>query len=143
MVLAETVYLVQNDTTIWQAVIAGIVTLALGWMQRRTQLAVQEIPKTIETTARAAAVDVKSVKDALAAGDSRKSKKLDEIAKVGEATHVLVNSNMEAQLQVNSVLAHRVAELTNDPVDMEVARKVDKLLAEYLSKHAAVDSGDK
>lgn len=68
------------------------------------------------------------------------SNKLEAIAKVSEATHTLVNSNMGAQLKLTAVATRRLAALTNDQADLDAADLADKLLAEHEAKQAVVDS---
>jgi hypothetical protein len=117
---------------LWQALIAAVVTLVLGWMQMRTKNAVV-------TSAENAAVKVETVKNVLAAVDTRTSQKLEDLADVTNATHTLVNSNMGVQLQLNATLARRVAELTKSPLDAEVADKADRMLSDHQSRQSIVD----
>jgi hypothetical protein len=87
-----------------------------------------------------AAQKVEDVKDSLDERNTVTNTKLDGLAKVADATHTLVNSNMGAQLKLNAVVTRRLADLTQDPTDHDAAALADKLLAEHQEKQAIVDS---
>src|SRR5688572_23885549 len=81
-----------------------------------------------------------AVKSELKVATKDQNEKLDSLANVGDATHSLVNSNMGTQLELNLVTARRLAAVTGDPADAEIARKAEKALADHNSKQAKVDS---
>jgi ABC-type transport system involved in cytochrome bd biosynthesis fused ATPase/permease subunit len=88
-----------------------------------------------------AAVKVEEVKQRLETTTATNAGMLAQIAKVGEATHTLVNSNMGTQLKISAVALRRVAELTKHPDDLAAADLADKGLHEHEGKQAIVDSG--
>jgi hypothetical protein len=57
--------------------------------------------------------------------------KADAAKLVGDATHVLVNSNMAAQLKLTAIALRRVALLTKEPEDLAAAKQADTLLREH------------
>lgn len=57
-----------------------------------------------------------------------------------EAVHVLVNSNMGAQLRVSASALRRIFIMTKDPVDEKIAVEAENLLREHEQKQALVDS---
>jgi hypothetical protein len=57
-----------------------------------------------------------------------------------EAVHVLVNSNMGAQLRISATALRRVAKMTTDPADEKIAEQAEKLLHEHEKKQAVVDN---
>ena len=63
-----------------------------------------------------------------------------EIAKVGEATHMLVNSAMGAQLRLHADTARAKADITHDKIDIVAAETAEKLLAEHIKKQQQVDA---
>jgi hypothetical protein len=115
---------------VWQALIAAGVTVVLAWIGRRAQIA-----------ATSAETKTEEVKTTLKATNAEVGDKLDGIAKVGEATHVLVNNNMAIQLRLNAVLARRLADAPGaTPADRAAADAADRLLAEHLAKQDRVDA---
>jgi hypothetical protein len=65
--------------------------------------------------------------------------RLDKLAKVGEATHMLVNSAMGAQLKLHADTARAKSDITGQPADIAVANLAEKMLAEHVAKQAALD----
>jgi hypothetical protein len=114
---------------VWQGVIAGAVTIVLAWIGHRAKAAADQ-----------AAVKAEEVKVDLKASDAETSKKLNEMAEVGEATHTLVNANMGVQLLLNATVTRRLADITKDPVDAEAAGLAQKLYDEHQAKQATVDA---
>jgi hypothetical protein len=72
---------------VWQALIAGVVTIVLAYMARR-----------IEKKTDVAAVKVEEVRKTLEVNTTATEATLAAIAATGEKTHTLVNSAMGAQL---------------------------------------------
>lgn len=66
--------------------------------------------------------------------------KINEIVKVGAITHSLVNSAMGVQLKINAVALKRLAELTNDPKDIEAADLAEIALQQHLEKQEVLDN---
>jgi len=110
---------------VWQALIAGVVTIILAWMQQRTRAVVQ-------ATAKAAAAEVSEVKETLAETTKNQDGKL-------TAIHTLVNSNRGETLLIASVALDRVAQLTGHPKDVEAAVVARKLLQEHEAQQKIVD----
>ncbi len=112
----------------WNALIAAITGLVLALIQvvtsQRNKTAIDESSRKADVHADVAA------------------SKLEKNTEVTEATHVLVNNNFAVQLQAISVLSHRLAVLTRDPLDVEAADTADRLLAEHLAKQSVVDQGE-
>lgn len=92
--------------------------------------------------ARAAAEAVK-VREDLKVSDKATSTKLDEISKVGEKTHTLVNANMGAQLKISAVALRTIATLQRTPHTVAAAELAEKLLQEHEAKQASVDAKEK
>ncbi len=138
---------------VWQALIAGIVTLCLAWMQQRNKNAIDKNTSASTVAASEAAVKVdmvarharemaaavQDVKDDLADASSATTQKLDTI-------HTLVNSRMGLQLKVAAVALRQVAELTvgqgRNASDVAAAEMAESLLAEHVAKQATVDARD-
>ncbi len=53
---------------------------------------------------------------------------------IAAQTHTLVNSNMAVQLRLHATTARRLANLTNDVVDMETAHLAESLAKEHDGK---------
>jgi hypothetical protein len=73
---------------------------------------------------------------------ARTNNKLNAIAKVGEKTHMLVNSSMGAQLTIAAVALKRLA-ASGDPDDIAASELADKLLREHEARQASVDAKEK
>lgn len=86
------------------------------------------------------ATKVEEVKVTLEASTTLSDAKLDAIARVADATHALVNSNMAAQLKISAIALRRVAEMTSNPKDIAMAELADKNLADHEAQQAVVDS---
>lgn len=120
---------------VWQALIAGIVTIALAYMQMRTKNAVDSASADRKAEAAAATSKAEEVRATL------ESSKIDTDAKLGEI-HTLVNSNMERQLRLTAAALRRIANLTKDPKDKKAAVLAEDLLQEHIKKQAIVDRGN-
>lgn len=96
---------------LWQAVIAGVVTCVLAYIQLQTRKAIKDN------------TDVTN-----------------DIKVVTTDTHGLVNSNMGIQLQLNAALSRRIAELTKDPADIAAALESLKVYEAHIAKQAKVDA---
>lgn len=67
------------------------------------------------------------------------NQKAEQSKKVGESIHVLVNSNMQAQLKISAIALRRIALLTSDKEDKIASQLADKLLREHEKKQTEVD----
>lgn len=108
-------------TVVWQAIIAGIVTIVIAWIGQRASNQVEQVRVDLSKTT--AIVD----------------KKLDDIADTSDKTHELVNSASLVQLRLYSVAARRIAVLTKDPADLKAADQAEALYIEHEKKQRKVD----
>ncbi len=137
MVLLQTVIpptlpdsaLAGSTTLVWQAAIAGFVTLAMAWMSQRAKASADK-----------AAVKTEEVKTSLQETTKATDAKLEKIENTANATHVLVNSNMGAQLKISAIALRRLAVNTKDPGDEAAAIVAEKALAEHQGKQDKVDT---
>ena len=91
-------------------------------------------------TAKEAATQATAVKTTLAETTAAADAKMDDLAKVAGATHLLVNSAMAAQLKLTATVTRRLANLTKDPADEEAADLAEKLSRQHEMKQAAIDA---
>ena len=117
---------------VWQALIGGIVTLALAWMAQRTKQAVEDNTKEARKAAEQAAGKVEAVKNTLDETTLSTDKKLNDI-------HTLVNSNMGVQLKIAATALKRIASMTSHPDDIAASNLANTKLAEHESKQNEVD----
>jgi len=96
--------------------------------------------KKVARTAEVAAVKVDEVAQTLQAATANTDAKLDEMQKTSVATHILVNSNMGAQLKISAVALRELADALPNAKRMEAAELAEKMLAEHIAKQAVVDS---
>lgn len=73
----------------------------------------------------------------------KQKKEVAEVKSIAKETHILVNSNMGTQLLVASTLAQRVADLTANPEDRQVATDTRKKYDDHMTKQAVVDNAVK
>ncbi len=76
--------------------------------------------------------DAKRVREALALETKQHNRKLDEI-------HALVNSDMAKQKKLAVRQAERIAALTKDPKDVELAKEAKILYDEHLARQDRED----
>lgn len=113
-----------SDVT-WQAIIGGIVTIVLTWMQYRTRMAVA-------AAARDAQVDRETVKTALEEATYETDSKLNVI-------HDLVNKAHGEALRLAACSSERLARLTKEPADIEAAQEARQLYDDYVAKQSLAD----
>lgn len=89
--------------------------------------------------AEAKKLEVQLVADRLAASDKINELKLQNIANVVDATHTLSNSKMGNALRINKIVTKRLAELSKDPADMEIAKEAELQYNEHQKQQAKVD----
>lgn len=65
---------------------------------------------------------------------------LEDNSTVAHQTHVLVNSRFGNLLRTNADLARRIASLTNDPIDMDVATSMEAELHAHNERQARADA---
>lgn len=124
---------------LWQAIIAGFVTLALGYMQYRTKSAVVSTAASAAQEVEQVAKKTEIVRTTLETSTAATDLKLDGLAKVAKDTHTLVNSNMGVQLKLNAAVTMRLALLTKLPDDMQAAKLAEMMYKEHVAKQAVVD----
>lgn len=141
--------------------ILGIIGSAFGFLTAVATGIIGVYMVKANQKAEAAAVEVEQVKVAAAASDKKvdavadtllrttitasevaekHDAKLNDIAKTGEKTHTLVNSNMGVQLRLNAVLSRRLADMTKEPADIDAANLAEQLLSAHEGKQSIVDT---
>jgi len=116
---------------VWQALIAGVVAVALGWIQMKTKDAVDKGTVEAKASATETKIAVQEVKETLADTTAVTDKKLNEIVETGQLTHDLVNSASLVQLRLYAGAVRRIADITKDKKDAETATAAEKLLQEH------------
>lgn len=110
---------------VWQALIAGIVTCVITYFQYRNSNKVEDVRTTLEKTT--------TVTD----------EKLDDIAEVGTETHRIVNSGSVAMLRLYAIAMKRIADNSQDPLDIEAAELAEKEYREREARQKQLDSSQK
>lgn len=100
----------------------------------------EEVKVDVQIAAARAAVKADEVKRDLAKATVKTEAKLEVMGKVAAETHVLVNGNMSAQLELNASVTRRLAALTKEPADEEIATKAEKAYRDHEAKQAKVDA---
>lgn len=88
----------------------------------------------------ASVIEVSKVKTTLETTTAVASTKLSAIAVVADATHKLVNSSMSIQLRIASVALRRVADITKDTHDEEIAAEAEAQYAIHEAQQSVVDA---
>lgn len=78
-------------------------------------------------------------KQALAVATDRTEEARNETKKKLTDIHTLVNSHMAIQLRISAAALRRVADITNDPKDIETAELAEQTLHEHESGQTVVD----
>ena len=120
-------------------IFTGYMAFKMAQLNASQKQAAVEVQAVAEK-AKEAAAEVKEVKVALQETTANTDAKLDNIAKVGEAVHTLVNSSMSAQLKISAVALRRIAEMTRHPDDLAAAQLAEKIDREHTVKQATVDA---
>ena len=119
------------DANSW-AIIVGAIFIGLG------QLLTMYLAWRSAEDAKKKAQEVKIT---LRETTEKQASKLDGIAKVGEATHILVNNNMKIQLQISAVALRRIADANPESIaDEEAAKLAEASLREHEVKQKALDN---
>jgi rRNA maturation endonuclease Nob1 len=100
----------------------------------------REAARDAKDAAESAAAKVTAVAVAAEAQGERTTQQLSAIAKVGNDTHTLVNSNMGVQLKLNAALAKRISDMSGLTDDRKAAELAQMLYDEHVKKQAAVDA---
>jgi hypothetical protein len=99
--------------------------------------------KSAQEAAIVAAQKVEQVKNDLELRKMAENKRLDLLATVANATHVLVNSNMAAQLALNMSVTKRLADITNDQTDIDAYEHSTKMYNNHMELQVVVDEQQK
>lgn len=147
-----------SDET-WKNLLAAaavIIPMLIAWHLRLVDAAAtaaalqrQEAKEEAATAAKAAAVEVKAVAEAARATAGEVEHVKEALAQTHQSTdaqlktiHTLVNSNMGIQLELNMVLAKRLASMPGaTEEDKEAAVRATAMFNEHQAKQAVVDGG--
>ena len=125
-----------SDTVlVFTALFSLIGTMFTGYM---AYLVLKLNKKTDEVS-----VHTQDVKSALSTSQLETTGKLIEIAKVSEATHILVNDVHRASLRMNVELATRIATLTGSVKDREVADTAKRVFDDHSDRQLRGEVKDK
>lgn len=142
---------------VYQAIIGGVVTIILAYMQYRTQVAVKKsavdsglraqdlkaftVKAATEHKEEAAKISTKTdeVKKELAIQNSEKAAAMEDLTKVALATHVLVNSKYGESLRKSATALRKLADITKSDFDVNAASEAEKDLAIYSVNQSALD----
>lgn len=94
----------------------------------------------LKQKADSAAVEVKQVADKLVVTEKATDAKLQDIAVVVDATHKLSNSKMGIALRTARDLTRRLAEISNDPNDLILAKEAKAQYDEHQRQQERVDA---
>ncbi len=151
--LAAVTYLLTINISLYTAIVqlltalTPVAILVLAWVQR---LAAKKASAAAASAAKAAEL----VKSTLADSQKAQDQTLATIVDTGEKVHALVNSSMGISLmntvfatKANSISLHRIADLTNNSSDLELAKigdqavvEAERKLEEHKRKQDKVDS---
>jgi len=128
-------------------VLLAIVTGGFGLLQAVLLARIQRQGAAAAVSVSAVAEEAKISRKELASQTADVAKALEisteSANKQLTSIHTLVNANMGAQLKISAVALRRVADLTKHPDDAIAAETAERLLAEHVSKQAAVDAETK
>src|SRR4029077_5201260 len=113
--------------------------IILAWMQQRTKNSVEAGTKASVLASDKAAVKVEQVAAKQADAVENTGKKLEEMAKVGIATHMLANSAMGEQKRLLAVKARAMANELPTPANIAEADAAEQVWAEHQRKQAVLD----
>lgn len=125
---------------VYQAFIAGVVTMVMAYMAQRASAKAEEVKLALARSDVAAAQRAAELAHTVGAIAQEYDHKLTAIAKTGEAVHVLVNSNMAIQLKLNATVTRRLANMTHDETDGIAADLAEQLFHEHERKQKQVDA---
>jgi len=104
---------------------------------------VEEVRIKMEEKEKDDKIQKETVAQILQANTANMDEKLENMSKVNEATHTLVNSNMGTQLNITALALRKVANLTKDPDDMRIATLAEQAYHDHEAKQKIVDDGKK
>ena len=151
----------QTSVSTWVILVIGLGTpistivgiFVTAWMGRRASADSRDAAREARSAARDAtgaahdaatlvavvAEKTEEVRQTLTHNDEHINEKLTELAVTTDKVHTLVNSNMGLQLKISASALRRVAELTNDKADIDIATEAERLSKDHESKQATVD----
>jgi hypothetical protein len=103
-------------------------------MANRNAAAASTAARMVERTLAATTVEVQAAQD-----DTRNQ--LAALTIVTDATHKLVNKEHGASLLLVAQLSKEKADRTKDPVDIDAAKRAERMLIEHDKQQAIVDAG--
>jgi hypothetical protein len=130
--------------TVWQALIAAVVTIVLGWLQQRTKNSVDAGNSNAGKIASAAAGKAAQVAIKQDVADRKVDEVKDALAEntaVTNVIHKLVNNEMHLALSSNADLARWKADRSGLPEDAVAAKNAEEKLQKHDDKQADVDRG--
>ncbi len=118
--------------------IQGIIALLIAKLSVQQAKAAVHVAEVAEKQ-EAAAVAANEVKAALAESTTGANSQLDALVKVGEATHMLVNSAMEEQKRLYAVKCRAAADDNPSSVNLAEADAAEAVYEEHKAKQAKMD----
>lgn|GEM_PF-3892992 len=158
--MSDTLLIGVVGDVVWQALIAALLAIVLAvinvWQTKITKKAIEDGTKQNAETAKGQAVKVQEaatlanvaaskveeVRIDLKAASEKADGKIDSLARVADATHILVNNNMQIALDSYATMARRMATATGDPKDIEIAEAAEQALVIHKGKQANLDSAE-
>lgn len=133
----------------WQAIIGGVVTIVLAWMQYHTRQTVQDTAQRAKVRVQRVKAKVEEVEKAVEAVqetvDRTEVKTLEHLESLGRVTtdtHTLVNSNMGIQLEAVARALREIANMRGGPGDEAAAEQAEQAYQDHESKQGIVDARD-
>ncbi len=142
---------------VWQALIAGVVAVILGWLQVRTRDVVQkgiadaaagdevraqkidEVAAKLERSTAIATAKTDEVAAKLQDSTTATTAKIEENTAITKVIHSLVNNAMTVALSSVAELQRWKATQTKTMQDADLADKAERALAEHKAKQGAME----
>lgn len=151
MLLGMTDIVLQTVITAAGTTVSVLGSVAVAYMNYLTKTAVVKTAKDAAIAAKEVKVKLNEVTEqnkeaaeavsvTLQKNTEDMARKVDEIAKTGEATHILVNSAMGAQKKLLAVTARALADKTGDATDISAADEAERDHAAHTGKQDKVDN---
>jgi hypothetical protein len=138
--VSDTVIIVNAVLAFFGTAFTGIMAYLLTRLNQKQAIAAERAEVAVTKVAEVA-VKAQEVKKTLSESTEAITGKLDGIAKVGEATHILVNNNMAIQLRISAAALRRIARSPEaSPDDQTAAQLAEEALAEHLRKQKELDA---
>jgi aspartokinase len=128
-------------------IVTSALTLILSYKERQRQEEREhariERDRIVAEKAEKAAVKVEEVRRALSNSTEATVEKLDEMAKVGEKTHALVNSAMLEQKRIYAAKCKAASIDTPTEANLAEATAAEEVYLEHKAKQEAMEAKDK